>query len=326
MPAQWPGNTVSKMARAKTGGGFESDIPPIAFDEPDLTLPAGNIVSDDFASGDLSTTGPANDFDWTTMRFTSLVTMDPATDDPTVIYTSGGSSVYNVLTGDPRNWKALHGNNCMRFSFNLGTDTNVFAEQRWGLLSRFEKTIWLRFALRVPTNYFHENVPDIYGEPTAPTANNKLFFLWTDSYSNTTSGGGVSVGMEFGPTGDGGSYFYIKNSGPTDIGLNKSDIQPYTPFISYPEDLGRWMYVAVKLVTESATGASDGSCEVWRKWSGQSAWTNTHALFNQPYQEPTNGSAPGWSGGYFMGADNSGYREDTEFLIDNVNLSTVSLL
>jgi hypothetical protein len=304
-----PNITLAVARQAGSGGGGSAG--PF---EPDLSLPAGNIVSDGFESGDLSAAGYP-DFDWTEMRFTSLVTMSPS-GNPTVIY--NGSSIYNELVGDPRDWTALNGENSMRFAFNEGTDTNVFAEQRWRLVGRSEKTLWMRFAMRVPLNYIHENVPDIYGESYSPTPNNKLFFIWMDSYTGT----GAKVGMEFRPDGAGGSNFYLKT-----IGVGNGGDRGSVPFITYPDDQGRHMYLAVKVVTESTPGASDGSVEVWRKWAESgSVWQKTHELLGEPFNLPTDGSFPGWSFGYLMGADNSGYAEQTEFLIDDFNLSTASLL
>lgn len=292
--------------------------------QPDLTLPAGNIVSDDFSSGDLDAPN-ANGFSWGNsgnQRYTSLVTMDPATNDPTVVFSSGGDPTYNVLTDDPRDWTALHGDNSLRFSFRAGTHTNVFAEQRWGLIGRSEKVLWMRFALRVPTNFIHENVPDVFGEPRTVSSNNKLFKVWMDGYGH--SGTGVTIGMEFRPNGNGGSSFYIINGGPSGADIAIGDQEKF-PFISVA-DRGRWMYICCEMVTESTPGAKDGRMVVYRKWAGEPTFTKTHEVTNQEFLVPPDGSYPGWSHGYLLGADNSGYAEDTEFLLDDFHLSTESLL
>jgi hypothetical protein len=285
---------------------------------PDLSLPAGNIVNDDFSSGNLSAPG-ASDFNWGGNNSTSLVTMDEATGDPTVIFSSSGAEIYNVLSGDPRDWTALHGGNCLRFRYEGGTDPGVFSEQSWNLVSRSEKTLWMRYALRVPTNYTHENVPDIYGESYTPTANNKLWATWQDAYS--TNGTGSNVRMEFRPDGAGGSVWDVDASNTVGGGTESF------PFLTVPDDRGKWMYICVKLVTESTPGASDGSTTVWRKWAdGVDTWEQTHSVTGAPYALPTDGTKQGWSAGYLMGADNSGYAEDTEFLLDAFTLSTESLL
>lgn len=292
---------------------------PTGPQEPDLTLPAGNIVSDDFSSGDLDATGPTGGFTWGTsgnQRFTSLVTMDPATGDPTVILTSGGTQTYNVLTGDPRDWNALHGENSLRFAFLAGGDAEVFSEQRWALVSRAERTFWERFALRVPTNYSHDNVA---GSPT--TSNNKLATVWMDAYE--TSGDGSTVFIEMYRNGSGGSNLGVKRSpGRNSVVFSVGNS---APFISVPEDRGRWMYLCFKVVVESAEDASDGTIEVWRKWAGEASWTKLHDYTGQPIRVPTTGPQ-GFAAGYLLGADNSGYLEDTEWLLDDFNLSTGSLL
>lgn len=314
-----PLSTPNKTLQAILRPGFTIGDPQ----EPDLTLPAGNIVSDDFSSGDLESPG-YDTFDWggsANQRFTSLVTMDDATGDPTVIFTTTGSSTYNVLTDDPRDWTALHGANALRFAFNKGTDTNVFAEQRWTLVGRAERTLWLRMAMRVPTNYVHENVPDTFGESRSSASNNKLLAIWMDAYSS--SGDGSTLILELYESGNGNSNLQVKVS-PGRFSVVNS-VGSSVRFITVPEDRGRYMYLALKVVAESTEDANDGSVEVWRKWAGEDDWAKLHDHSGIRVRVPTAGPN-GFENGYLLGADNSGYMEDTEFLVDDFNLSTESLL
>lgn len=93
----------------------------------------------------------------------------------------------------------------MRFAYTAGGDASVFSQQNWKLVSRAEKTLWLRKALRVPTNYIHENVP---GSPA--TSNNKLLTIWMDAYS--FNGDGTTLDLEFVRDGAGGSSMVVKRS------------------------------------------------------------------------------------------------------------------
>jgi hypothetical protein len=303
---------ILQAVRAAGGGGGAAVT-------PDLSLPAGNIVSDKFESADTSAPG-FPDFSWDGQRSTSIVTMDPNLPHctgvgPYAVYNNGNICKPPSTAPD---WTALHGDYSMRFRYELGTNTNAFAEQRWRLENgRTERELWMRYALRVPKNYVHENVPDIFGESWTASDNNKLWAIWQDAYS--TQGTGSNLRMEFRPDGNGGSVWDV------DVSNGGEGTQSF-PFITVPDDRGKWMYICVRVVTESTPAASDGSITVWRKWAdGADTWEQTHSVTGQPYKAPDVGVA-GWSAGYLMGADNSGYMEETEFLIDDFNLSTGSLL
>jgi hypothetical protein len=293
-----------QVARA-AGGGIPVNI-------PDLNLPAGNIISDGWESADMSAPGYP-DFSWSNNMATSVVTMNPG---PIAVWNNG--AIANPPTDLTKNWAALVGDYCLRFRYEPGTEPGVFSEQRFSLVNRREPTLWMRYALRVPVNYVHENVPDIYpGENYTPSDNNKLWALWQDAYS--TIGTGSNLRMEFRPDGNGGSVWDVDVS-------NGGQGTESVPFITVPGDRGKWMYICVRIVTESTPAASDGSITVWRKWAdGQDTWEQTHSVTGQPYKAP-DGEAPGWRAGYLMGADNSGYAVETEFFVDDFNLSTESLL
>jgi hypothetical protein len=76
--------------------------------------------------------------------------------------------------------------------------------------------------------------------------------------------------------------------------------------------------------SESAPGASDGLMEVWRKWEGDADYTKTHNFNEQPIK--LSSTVKGFASGYLMGWANAAYPIDTEFLIDDFELSTSSLL
>lgn len=284
---------------------------------------AANLVSDDFSSRDLSspqvnTVG----FSWGAMNRTSLVIVDPQ-DGERVVF--NGSSVYNP-NGDPaRDWTPFQsGGVSLRFrhpseaELSGASNPECLAEQRFSM-SVPQRDLWLKKRLRVPVNFIHEDADN------EGSWNNKLFMLWMDDYV-AEGGVGSTVGMEFRGDGSGGSYFYVKMS-PAGGGNLGGDMGG-EPFISYPDDQGKWMQVIAHVVAETSPGASDGSVEVWQEWWSGSEWTGRTKKFNFTglgIALPPSGPQ-GFAGGYLLGAHNSGYQEETEWLADLFELSTESLL
>jgi hypothetical protein len=258
------------------------------------------LIADSFESGDMSATN-ADGFEWGGNNFTSVVTMT-ANDEPNVVYSSGVKNT--VLDAGARDWYAHKGDYSLRFRYSAGSD---IAEQRYKMGGAYPE-IWMSFWLRVPENFSHPKYSGV-------SANQKLFYLWMDGYSQ--HGDGTSVGMEFRPLADGsgGSYFYGKVNG-------SGDIDPH-PFISVPRDLGRWMHLVVHVTSESTTGATDGSLEVWQKWKGDSDYTKTHDRAGLDIH--LSSTVKGFAEGYLMGWANSVYPVDTEFLIDDFTLATSPL-
>jgi hypothetical protein len=63
--------------------------------------------------------------------------------------------------------------------------------------------------------------------------------------------------------------------------------------------------------------------EAWRKWEGDSSYTQTHDLKDQLIK--VSSSVKGFAAGYLMGWANAAYPVDTEFLIDDFALATSPL-
>jgi hypothetical protein len=185
-------------------------------------------------------------------------------------------------------------------------------EQRFSIGSA-QKELWASWWLRVPVNFEHLDGPS--------SDNNKLFMFWMDDYS--TRGDGSTVGMEYRPDGSGGSEWYVKVGSGRNTALGGD--QGKGPFISYPSDQGRWMKIVVRIKAETSADAADGLMQVWRRWEGESSYTQTHNQTSQPIRIPS-GGPNGITAGYLMGYANSAYGQTTEFLIDDFSLSTGSLL
>lgn len=240
---------------------------------------AGVIFHDSFESGDLSKQGEAG-FKWTHDNRTAVITASNRDGQPP---------------------EAATGEHALRFRYVAG---QAMSEQRFELGEAYPE-IWMRFALRVPTNYAHPE----------SGKNQKLFRIWMDDYTPVFS----KAGMEFRAAGDDGdSYFYMK------AGHNFRD-RDRAPFIDVPGDRGRWMQLVIHLKVNSAPGAEDSVFQVWRRWAGEGNFTKTHDKRDFNIDVPEDGSR-GFTHGYLMGWANSAYPEDTEWLLDDFTLSTESLL
>ncbi|MFT6907219.1 MAG: hypothetical protein ACJAS1_003896 [Oleiphilaceae bacterium] len=256
------------------------------------------IVTDSFESGDFSAPNTSG-FSWSHTATTSVVTAT------TEVF---NTSLLNEPAPEISQWEAKTGDHALMLRYNVGKS---WTEQRFSF-NEPQPDIWMSFWLRVPINFTHP-------EKGGAGDNQKLFFLWMDGYS--TKGEGSSVGMEFRGNGQGGSYFYGKIS-PGGFNGTAGD-RGLAPFIEVPGDRGRWMHLVVHVASENSAGSSDGLMEVWRKWEGDSEYTKTQDLKNQPIR--LSSSVKGFSHGYLMGWANAVYPVETEFLIDDFNLSTTSL-
>lgn len=253
------------------------------------------LFEDGFESGNLSTT--QSGFAWGDSQRTSIVTMNGAANEqvwPTYV---------NV--NDGRDWTAKTGNNSLRFRYPAG---EPWAEQRFSL-STPKTDLWFRFWLRIPTNFTHGN------------SNNKLFSLWQDGYE--AAGDGGSAFWNFWPAGGGDSYvtYTYTRGGYTGSISQAGD----TSFIDVPSDRGRWMQICFRCKVATTKSSDDGILQMWRRWSGETSWTQFHNITNADMGPPDAGS-PGWLNGYVMGWANNGYAELTEFLLDDFTVSERSLL
>jgi len=257
-----------------------------------------SIMSDSFESGDKLSTS-AYGFKWSTgSEVTSVVTAD------TEVFVT---SPVNIPAPETSQWEAKTGEHSLMLRYNPGKH---WTEQRFSW-SEPQPEIWMSFWLRVPTNYSH---PEVDGAD-----NQKLFRIWMDGYGN--KGEGSTVGTGFRGDGNGGSYFFVK--------VNKGDYQSTShdigkvPFITIPGDRGKWMHFVVHVKSESSANADDGLLEIWRKWEGDSDYTQTHNLQNQPIK--LSSKVKGFAAGYLMGYANAAYPVTTEFLVDDFELSTAPL-
>ena len=293
-PCNMTATTLLRSAMTKAGTTYYGG------DAPSGSLPAPTLFADSFESGSMAAPTASVDtanFAWGSHAWSYLV--DVNTDQ--ILWRSSGAST-EVIT--PNDWEAKTGNRCLRFNYIGGADTS---EQRFSFDAQDE--LWLRYWIRVPTNYTHPSGSDVH----------KFLAMWNTTYQAGVDGGATAWMSLFnnGSGGSNASITHMNGNTGSDLAYEQS-----TPFISVPADRGRWMQLVVRLKTESSVGAADGIIQTWRRWDGDTDFTALHSKTDAALNEQTGG----WQGGYFMGWVNDTYAADTEWLIDDVELSDQSLL
>lgn len=260
------------------------------------TVYSDPLIVDSFESGDMSATNE-HGFDWGRNNRTSVVTADG------VVYNNGEK---DIAMPSGRDWDPKHGNHSLRFRYAAGQN---MAEQRFHLGSAHPE-IWYKYWIRVPINYSHAS-----GSPS----NNKFFATWMDGYSK--DGDGPTVYWNLLGNGESGSNIAVSHStGGYTIAGGQMDS---TPFITVPDDRGRWMEVIIHIVASTST--KEGLIELWRRWEDEQAYTKIHEVRNASLPIPS-GGPEGWNNGYLMGWANAPYSKDTEWLLDHFQASTSPLL
>lgn len=252
------------------------------------------LVSDSFESGDMTTPSKIG-FKWGNTSKASVVTATARVFN---------NSLLNEPAPATSQWEAKTGTHALLLHYAV---EDAWTELRFAFDAP-QPELWMSFWLRVPINYSH---PKVKGAGD----NQKLFRLWMEKYSGSARIVGTKIGMSFRGAGGGSSYFFAKIGGSSDLGRVR--------FITVPDDRGTWMHLVVHVDSESSPGAKDGLMEVWRKWEGENDYTKTHDLRNQPIH--LGSTVKGFKQGYLMGWANAHYPVETDFLIDDFELSTSPL-
>jgi len=307
------------LGRSESGASAWTGV-IAAFGGEHTPVAGDGLLLVDFENGDMSLDTNADGFSWGSNNRTSIVTEEPGcgglvSGDPTAIYNNGVICNGPQVPAGGGDWLPYEGNNSLRVRYPAGI--KIWAEQRFNI-GTAQTDIWYRWWTRVPVNYEHRNI--------AP--NNKKFFAWwMDGDSSAGTGGSGVISLWY--DGAGGSYVdVIWDSSNTDLVGGPDDYgDPQStgsvPFISYPSDQGRWMQCAMHLKTASDPAIRDGTIDLWRRWDGETNFTNYGSSNTRMYP---NGSVPGWLEGYIMGFDNSGFATDTEWFVDNFEISTTPLV
>lgn len=266
----------------------------------------GNLVRENFDPAIMSPSFNQAGFNWSSLNRTSIVTVE-ADGDKITLYNSSGQ-VYNKDTIASRDWTPRTPlTNSLRFRFPESPGASeAMAEQRFTMNPQPE--VWVGFWLRVPINFTH---PRSSGGQT----NSKFLALWKERYDNEAMG---TATWQLHGDGNGGSLISI-----ADGGVQVGAVQ-YTQFINVPADRGRWMHVVFHLKSATSASANDGVLELWRRWENQSSYTKIHDLQNANTYE-SGASNQGYRESFILGS-HRGYQAETEWLLQDFELSTESLL
>ena len=213
---------------------------------------------------------------------------------------------------DGKNWQAYKGQNSLRFRFP-GGGSDSWAEQRFDIGTPL-KEVWMSFSLRIPAEY------KAYYPPNGTRSNSKFFTLLMDGYENRGEGTTVVANIWSKPDGSGALGISATFGNYQKTGADPRHVDK---FISYPDDLGKWMKVVVRVKSETTPGAKDGLIQVWRLREGEAELTMVYDSENLEIRLPPPGKVQGFKLGRLLGWSNPGYPDVTEleFLLDDFVLS-----
>lgn len=205
--------------------------------------------------------------------------------------------------------RAKGGSYALKFTFaGVPSGQDSFSEQRFYLGANYPD-IWVSYDIYIPSNYVHRQQSD--------SANNKGFlYLWSGDYNKPS---GPGMGPNFwpqnettGPASYASHYVWGPNSG--------KHFWSAMPRAIDAEDRGKWVQIVAHYKYASSSN-NDGVAEIWKTRDG----------VQQKLMSITNGDwyvsgQRGFDQGYLLGWANSGFDQTTVFYIDNVVVSTTSLL
>jgi len=220
----------------------------------------------------------------------------------------------------------------LAFAYPMGRQAQ---EQRYEFDSTGESQydeVWVEFALYVPANWEHRaSGTDYAGD------NNKLLFVYNDDTGNTnfmdfeffripsgTFAGSAYLNMQLKVNGT-NEGFGNTYSAPHQSTFNFQSGDPFyfgkdTPFINTASDLGAWMGLRFYCKLASGVGANDSICRVWKQPGGSGSWTKILDFTDfDNFNTGTNAGGHSnnhYSGGYILGAHNTGYDEATTYKVD----------
>jgi hypothetical protein len=279
----------------------------------------GYNLKDTFETGGWRTTN-AEGFKWDANKNrTSIVKQDAI--DGNVLLCNGStptSCPVNSIINDGKDWAAKNGSNSMRFRYpsqlELDSGAEPWAEQRYDMGVPLRE-VYTSFWLRVPVNF----APRVIGKD-----NSKVFAIWMGQYLKDNVGTTVVVNMWSRP--DGGVDIGISGEYKVDnIATYVTSSSGNKPFIT-SADKGRWMHLVFKAKHESSVGAHDGEWGIYRKWDGESVYTILKEDVGLDIPLPVTGDPAGFKQGYLLGWSNPSYIEETEYLLDDFEISGQSPL
>jgi hypothetical protein len=192
------------------------------------------------------------------------------------------------------------GNDALSMIFNGNPDDTADSSSEQRIYIPVSREIWVSYDLYIPSNYHHRTTSD-------SSANNKFFALFNNNYKP-----GFQVNFSMIPDDKGGSLVDIRyyNSGREQGNRSHKPTTGWPTLIDVTDDLGKWHKIEMIFKVPTSSDSADGTMILMKN--------------NDPLLEITTLQAFGGDGlnffdeAYFFGWANSGHKEDTEFLIDNV--------
>jgi hypothetical protein len=212
---------------------------------------------------------------------------------------------------------------------------NSWAEQRYSVNTSALGTkglteIWLQYDIFIPTNYYHRDL-----EPNSSNwvgGGEKLIAMFADEYSgnNPTLILGLNMMRRTYDTGtpntwnQGGSYqsgsFSVLRNGARDWYQMWPDQNK--PVVDVKVDLGTWQRRTIHVVMPTSATSNNGVVEFWVKRAN-----GTVSKIIDVHDGWFYGGAQNYiNGGYLLGWSNTGFDNDTYFLIDNVIVASAQSL
>jgi len=193
--------------------------------------------------------------------------------------------------------------------FRFGPDaagSNSNAEQRFNL-GRYVSHLWLQYDVFIPSNFIHRD--------DGGTLNNKFIWLWRDVYSDT-AGGTWRISSEYNRNSDTESRIRAMTSRWDSNASSSNGYSPTgqaTPFISPtgPLVIGAWNQLRMEFKAASGWGAENGIHRIWVNGTLYLE-TTTGKFWNFFEESPADCVL---RNGYFFGASNSGFADETDFFI-----------
>lgn len=210
-----------------------------------------------------------------------------------------------LVTAEPSNLS----NDVLQFTYTGNPDLSIdaIAEQRMNFGAQYQE-IWFKYRCFVPANYVHR-VP-------SGTGNNKGWFnVWKDPYN----GYPLTTRIEFWRRSDQLSVItcaYIKNGDSFSTHYD-TDSDGRTDIVGIDSnDLGQWIDLVFN-ARLSDQGATNGRMTYWKNGT-------LLADYRDLDNSPIDPQFTGYDRSYLLGYANSGFTDDTIFLIDDYNCGTTS--
>ncbi len=232
-------------------------------------------------------------------------------------------------------------NNPQNLGWSLGDKVRAADGLSTGIIHAFDDTgVWIKY----PNKEIYKDgvwvgqiVNVTRGNSLASTQhalfhhNNKLLAIWADGYS--WKGLGPTIVWEYW-SGEAGANNTFQESvlavhySPGNYVVANEHVQ-HTNFIS-PSDRGHYIDVMAHVQFSSGQGTNDGVIQTWLKKEGQHNFVKIHELSHANLDKKIRGAnsessyvgsptdLQPWQNGYFMGASNSGFDQQTTFYLTSL--------